>query len=199
MLKLCAEYQGHTKTKRTLLKTLHKKGINITNVPFNVALPIIRSAAFFEDEINVQMGDDSDIAGAVAAASVNTVGAGSGTEQCKICSKPGHNARDCLQFMQREGTCGHWFMHSIGKYRTGCTYGSACRKKHERPSIEPPENAAVGDNDNAKPVATMATGVIPNTNGGKPVVLEMQPKDVVDQKFAISQNETGWWIKSNRM
>ena len=117
MLKLCAAYQGHPKTKRTLLKTLHKKGINITNVPFNVALPIIGSAAFFEDEINVQMGDDSDIAGAVAAASVNTVGArnnrstiggttvgdGSETEQCKICSKPGHNARDCLQFMQREG------------------------------------------------------------------------------------------------
>ena len=41
MLKLCEAYQGHTKTKRTLLKTLHKKGINITNVPINVALPII--------------------------------------------------------------------------------------------------------------------------------------------------------------
>ena len=65
--------------------------------------------------------------------------------------------------------------------------------------LEPPENAAVGENENAKPVATMATGMIPNTNGGKPVVLEMQPKDVADQKFAIPRNETGWWIKSNKM
>ena len=110
ILALCAAYQGHTKTKRTLLKTLHKKGIIITNVPFSVAIPIIGSAAIFEDEISVQMGADS---GSVAKASVSTagagesrsakgditVGAGSGAELCKICCKPGHNARDCLQFM----------------------------------------------------------------------------------------------------
>ena len=206
MLSLCAAYQGHTKTKRTLLKTLHKKGTTITNVPFSVALPIIGSAAFFEDEINVQMGDDSSpVAKAVAANAVGadaaqrqrndkTMGAGAGALKCNICAKPGHNARDCLQFMQREGTCGHWFMHSIGKYKTGCTYGSACKKKHERPSFEPPENAG-----KATPVATMATATLPQTNGGKQVHQEMQVGDVKDRNFVIMPNETENWVKSSQI
>ena len=86
------------------------------------------------------------------------VGAGRGGEICQICAKAGHNARDCLLFMQREGTCGHWFMHSIGIYETGCTYGASCKKKHERPSIEPPENNVVNAAGNAKPVSSMSTG-----------------------------------------
>ena len=130
-----------------------------------------------------------------AAAAVNTVGAATrnntngkpkvgaatGVAACKICSKPGHNARDCLLFMQREGTCGHWFMHSIGIYRTGCTYGTACIHKHERPSNEPPENGADADVPGT-PVSTMATGAIPNTNGAKPVLKEMTNEEGKEKK-----------------
>ena len=36
-----------------------------------------------------------------------------------------------------EGTCGHWFMHSIGRYKTGCRYGDAYRKRHARLGKEP--------------------------------------------------------------
>ena len=139
LLMMCAKYQGHSKTKRTLLKALHNKGITLTSVPFSVAIPIIGGAARFEDEINAQMDT-----GVVSPAAVNTVGAtekraeqeatrgaGTGVETCNICDKPGHNARDCLLSMHREGTCGHWFMHSIGNYRIGCTYGHACKNKHE--------------------------------------------------------------------
>ena len=56
---------------------------------------------------------------------------------CPICNKAGHVARDCLIFMQNEGTCGHWFMHSIGRYKTGCRYGDACTKRHARPEKDP--------------------------------------------------------------
>ena len=109
LLALCAKYQGHTKTKRTLLKELHRKGVTLTNVPFSVAVPIIGAAAKLEDEINAQMAT-----GVAADVAVNTVGAATqrnvrnndngkskmgaveGVAACKICSKPGHNARDCL-------------------------------------------------------------------------------------------------------
>ena len=79
-----------------------------------MALPIIGSAARFEDEINAQMDT-----GVVANAAVNTVGAAAqrnviinilkddngkpkmgaavGVATCKICSKPGHNARDQIR------------------------------------------------------------------------------------------------------
>ena len=205
LLAQCAAYRGHHKTKRTLLKELRMRGTTITNVLFSVAVTIIGAAATCEDEINMQMGADTNNG---AKAAVNAVGAdtaqrhlggarmgaSSGAEKCNICARPGHNARDCLQFMQREGTCGHWFMHSIGKYKTGCTYGSACRKKHERPSIEPPANAHDG-----KAVATMATGVLPQTNGGKQVHQEMQVGDVTDTKFVIMPNETKYWVSSSHI
>ena len=67
-------------------------------------------------------------------------------------------------------------MHSIGKYKTGCTYyGSACRKKHERPSIEPPKK-------DDKRVSTTATGATPKRSGDKQVITEMQVSDVQDTK-----------------
>ena len=37
LLALCEKYQGHNKTKRTLLKELHRRNTTLTNVPFNVA------------------------------------------------------------------------------------------------------------------------------------------------------------------
>ena len=161
LLTLCEKYQGHNKTKRTLLKELHRKNVTLPNVPFNVARPIIGTAANFEDEINAQI----DAGPVPKAAAVNTVGAdtnrnekdknggtrrraGADVETCNICAKPGHNARDCLLFMKREGTCGHWSMHSLGIYRTGCEFGSRCVHKHERPGEEPPENK-LGRHSNA--------------------------------------------------
>ena len=181
------------------------RGTNITNVLFSVAVTIIGAAATCQDEINMQMGADANNGTKAAVNAVGAdaaqrhlnsarMGAGAGAEQCNICARTGHNARDCLQFMQREGTCGHWFMHSIGKYKTGCTYGSACRKKHERPSTEPPENAQAG-----KAVATMATGALPQTNGGKQVHQEMQVGDVAGTKFVIMPNETKHWVNSSRI
>ena len=105
-----------------------------------------------------------------------------------ICAKSGHNARDCLLFMQREGTCGHWFMYSIGIYETGCTYGASCKKKHERPSIEPPETNVVTAAGCAKPVSSMstgakrvsimATGATPKGDGDE-YVLEELPASVI--------------------
>ena len=125
------------------------------------------------------------------------MGAGRGAETCKICDKPGHNACDCLRFMQREGPCGHWFMHSIGIYETGCTYGASCKKKHERPSIEPPGNDVVADagrnqaaagymkpvsrmSTGAKQVSIMATGATPKDDGGE-YVLEELPASVINR------------------
>ena len=164
-----------------------------------MAIPIIGAAAKFEDEINAQMDT-----GVVSPVAVNTVGAtakrsereaargaGTGVETCKICDKPGHNARDCLLFMQLEGTCGHWFMHSIGKYRTGCTYGHACKNKHERPSTEPA--------DNMIPVSINATATIPHTNGGQQVLIKVHQHDVKDKKFTILPNNTESWMNSNKI
>ena len=74
------------------------------------------------------------------------------------------------------------------------TYGSACRKKRERPSIEPPENAQDG-----KAVATMATGALTQTNGGKQVHQQMQVSDVTDTQFVIMPNETKNWANSSRI
>ena len=155
LLDLCTAYQGHTKTKRALLKPLHNKGKTLTNVPFREAAPIIGKSAQFEDEINAQMGPAAHTENVALKVAVDTVGANNNRRQqgtkvgagapeiCNICAKPGHNARgctrDCLPFMQREGTCGHWFMHSLGIHRKGCDFGSQCKKTHARPKGEPPE------------------------------------------------------------
>ena len=210
LLDLCTAYQGHTKTKRALLKALHNKGKTLTNVPFKEAAPIIGKSAQFEDEINAQMGSAAN-AENVTKVAVNTVGAarnrreqgtkvGAGApEICNICAKPGHNARDYLQFMQREGTCGHWFMHSLGIYRTGCDFGSQCKKKHERPKGEPPENALVAVPEGTKRVATMATGAVPSINGGQPQMQKMGLADISEKTFTIMPNTTTEWLNCNKM
>ena len=82
-------------------------------------------------------------------------------------------------------------MHSIGKYRTGCTYGHACKNKHERPSTEPAENMI--------PVSVNAAAVIPHTNGGKQVLTEIQQQDVKDKNFTILPNDTEYWMNSNKI
>ena len=201
MLTLCATYQGHSKTKRALLKALRGKGIMITNVPSSVAAPIIGAAAVFEDEIGAQMGTmaaekRSDAAvmavGATGERERNAKMGGTDVETCAICEKPGHNARHCLVFMQREGVCGHWFMHHIGKYRFGCTFGDNCRKKHQRPSSEPAEKSK-------QRVTSMATKAVPETNGGKPVLQEVQPSDITGQKFNLIPNNTGYWVCNNKV
>ena len=207
LLALCEQYQGHSKTKRALLKELHKEGTCLTNALFNVAVPIMETAAKFEDELNAQMS-----AGKLSTAAVNTVcadvkreahkdkvGARKGLETCKICDKPGHNARDCLQFMLREGTCGHWFMHSIGIYNTGCSYGRTCKKKHDRPNFEPPENEVVTAAGSATRVSSMAAGAVPETNGGKPVMQELPVSELKTKEFTIMPNETNYWLNSNKI
>ena len=78
--------------------------------------------AKFEDEINVQMGA---VIGTAAQAAVNTVGAAnkqqnrgikvgaSEVQTCTTCGKTGHNARDCLQFILREGTCPRTLVYAL--------------------------------------------------------------------------------------
>ena len=56
LLALCEQYQGHSKTKRVLLKKLHRQGICLTNAPFSMAVPIMETTAKFKDELNAQMG-----------------------------------------------------------------------------------------------------------------------------------------------
>ena len=78
-----------------------------------------------------------------------------------------HNARGCLLFVQREGTCVHGFMQSIGIYDTGCTYyGSARKNKHETPSLEPPEHGVVTAAGNAKTVKDQGSGLRRGVEGG---------------------------------
>ena len=201
MLTLCATYQGHIKTKRALLKALREKGMMITNVPFSVAALIIGAATVFEDKNGAQMGTmaaekRSDAAvmavGATGERERNAKMGATDVETCAICEKPGHNARDCLVFMQREGVCGHWFMHHIGKYRSGCTFGDNCRKKHQRPSSEPAENLKQQE-------ASMATKAILETNGGKPVLQEVQPSEITGQRFNLIPNDTGYWMCNNKV
>ena len=181
--------------------------MTFTNVPFSVAAPIIGAAAVFEDEISAQMGptvNEKRTETAVMAVGANgdperntKMGAGA-VETCAICEKPGHNARDCLVFMQREGVCGHWSMHHIGKYRSGCNYGDSCRKKHERPSSEPVENSKRAAT-NATQVAAMATKTVPDTHGGKPVLKEINASDMADQTFPLIPNDTGNWMCCNKV
>ena len=209
LLALCAQYQGHSKTKRELLKDLHRKGICLTNASFNMVVPIMETTAKFEDELNAKMG-----AGQLNSAAVNAVGADAkreersekvgarkGVETCKICEKPGHNARDCLQFMLREGACGHWCMHDLGIYKSGCNYGSECNKKHERPNFEPPENDVVTAAGSATRVLSMATGAraVPETQGGKPVLQEIPVSDLKMKEFTIMPNKTTHWLNSNKI
>jgi len=221
LLSLCASYQGHTKTKRALLKELHRKGVAITNVLFSEAAPIIAMAANFEDEITAQMGTSTTLNANVLTTGVadrtgernSKMGAGRGGEICKICAKAGHNARDCLLFMQREGTCGHWFMHSIGIYETGCTYGAMCKKKHARPDTEPPENDAVADagrtqaaarpissmSTGAKRVSVMATGASPEAHGDEYVLKELTASEMGSEDLHLAPNKTQCWMKNNKI
>ena len=100
-------------------------------------------------------------------------------------------------------------MHSIGIYDTGCTYGSACKKKHERPSIEPPENDVVTAAGNAKPVSsmatgatrvsTMATGASPEANGGECVLKSLPASEIKSQDFVLVPNKTNYWMKNNNV
>ena len=196
-------------TKRVLLKELHRKGICLTNASFNMVVPIMETTAKFEDELNAKMG-----AGQLSSAAVNAVGADAkreersdkvgarkGVETCKICETPGHNARDCLQFMimLREGTCGHWFMHDIVIYKTGCSYDRTCNKKHERPNVEPPGNDVVTAAGSATRVLSMATGAVPETNGGKPVLQELPVSELKTKEFIIMPNKTTHWLNSNKI
>ena len=100
-------------------------------------------------------------------------------------------------------------MHSPGIYQTGCTYGSACKNKHERPSVEPPENVVVpaagsakrvsSMSTGAKRVSSMATGASPEANGGEYVVKELPASDIKSQDFMLVPNKTQYWIKNNKI
>ena len=107
------------------------------NVPFTEAAAMVEAIASSHDEVEAQMGRGQE----VHVNNANTMGTGTGlAKTCSICNKPGHAAQDCMVFMRRTGTCGHWFMHSIGKYQMGCMYGDNCKLAHHRPTVEPEED-----------------------------------------------------------
>ena len=137
LLRLCGQYQRTDKTKRKLIQQLRAIGKTLMNVPFAEAAAMIEAIASSHDEVEAQMGQGQVAAGVT----VNTVTGTGLAKPCSICSKPGHAARDCMVFMKRMGTCGHWFMHSIGRYQTGCRYGDSCKLAHKRPEVEPEEDA----------------------------------------------------------
>lgn len=100
-------------------------------------------------------------------------------------------------------------MHSIGIYETGCTYGSTCKKKHKRPSIEPPENDVVTAAGNAKPVSSMSTGAkrvsimamgaSPEANGDEYVLKELAVSEIESRDFNVAPNKTNYWIKNKKI
>ena len=136
LLRLCGQYQRTDKTKRKLIQQLRTIDKTLMNAPFAEAAAMIEATPSSHDEAEAQMGR-----GRVATAvTVNTIMGTGMAKPCRICSAPGHAVRDCMVFMKRTGTCGHWFMHSIGKYQTGCRYGDNCKLAHKRPEVEPEED-----------------------------------------------------------
>ena len=190
LIKLCKQYQGHDKTERSLLKALRGMGKTITNVPFSVAEPIMEIHATQEDDLNAQMCKPcTPKQESAKPANVNTVGAG---DACKVCAQTGHGARDCLQFMKSEGVCGHWFMHSIGKYKTGCSYGDKCNKLHARPNKEPGDGAT-----RTRTVAANATtagqGLI------TPVIKELARQDLTGLTTTLVPNKGTFWLNDSKI
>ena len=137
LLRLCEQYQRHDKTKRKLIQQLRAIGKTLMSVPFAEAAAMVEAIASSHDEVEAQMGRGRE----VNIGTINTVGTGKGLAKLSsICNKPGHAVRVCMVFMKRTGTCDHWFMHSIGKYQTGCRYGDDCKLAHHRPDVEPEED-----------------------------------------------------------
>lgn len=100
-------------------------------------------------------------------------------------------------------------MHSLGIYETGCTYGSACKQRCERLSIEPPENDVVTAAGNAKPVSSMstgatresvmATGASPEAHGDEYVLKELTVSEMESGDLHLAPNKTKFWIKNNKI
>ena len=90
-------------------------------------------------------------------------------------------------------------MHDIGIYKSGCSYGRTCNKKHERPNFEPPENDVVTAAGSVTRVLSMATGAVPETQGGKPVLQELPVTELKMKEFTIMPNKTTHWLNSNKI
>ena len=150
ILKLVESYQGHNKTRTKYLQKLGDTGFSDTTIPYHVAEPIIGTAARAIDRLNMLLGESKG-----AKVSVNFTGDGlcypvsaqarcdgTGGPACTICKRPGHVAKDCLVFMEREGVCKRWFMHDVmHKWEKGCEYPN-CKYKHERPTNTPEDGPA---------------------------------------------------------
>ena len=104
-------------------------------------------------------------------------------------------------------------MHSIGIYDTGCSYGATCKRKHERSSIEPPENDVVADagrtqaaarpissmSTGAKRVSIMATGASPEAHGDEYVLKELTASEMESEDLHLAPNKTQCWMKNNKI
>ena len=60
LLGLCEAYQGHDKTKRTLIKQLRLIGKTVMTVPCTLAAAMVEASATANDEIEAQMDKDAD-------------------------------------------------------------------------------------------------------------------------------------------
>ena len=72
--------------------------------------------------------------------------------------RPGHVAKDCLVFMERDGVCKRWFMHDVmHKWEKGCEYEN-CRYNHARLTTTPEgAPAAATANCNATTIRALPT------------------------------------------
>ena len=152
LLKIIEAQQGHNHSTKTYLQQLQRTGQTHTSVEYNVAIGIIRVVAQEVDELAALMDEYSS--DAKTSDGDNENGGTSGQDvsvnmiiapgNCKICNRPGHKARDCLDFLTRSGVCWFWFMNHIGKNEEGCRKGKDCPRTHERPEEEPVEEKVVG-------------------------------------------------------
>ena len=153
LLKIIEAQQGHSHSTKKYLQQLQRTGQTHTSVEYNVAIGIIRVVAQEVDELAALM-DEYTTPDAKTSDGDSANGGKSGQDvavkmvivpgNCKICNRPGHKARDCLDFMTRSGVCRFWFMNHIGKNEEGCRKGKDCPRKHERPEEEPIEEKVVG-------------------------------------------------------
>ena len=116
VLALVEIYQGgHNKTRKKYLQPLDSTGFTHTTIPFNVAEPIIGTAARAIDRLDALLGESEGTkVGVNFTGGTGSTGGGlrypataqqrqgSGGPACTICKRPGHVAKDCLVCMERE-------------------------------------------------------------------------------------------------
>ena len=120
ILQLVEAYQGHNKTRRKYLQKLDSTGFTDMPIPYNAAEPLIGTVARAIERLNALLGESKGAKVGVNytgelhyPASAEACDEGAGGPACTICQRPGHVAKGCLVFMEREGVCKRRSMHNV--------------------------------------------------------------------------------------